>query len=72
VGDINRFLKNGFGYTTVIDGKIQGFCTSEYESEDELAIGIEVAETHQQKGYGKAMTAAFLDEAIKKGFQDNM
>lgn len=69
VGFINRFLKEGFGYTVVIDGEIQGFCTSEYKSENELAIGIEVAQTHQRKGYAKAMATAFLEEAVGKGYK---
>ena len=67
---INRFFKNnGFGYALLIDGEICGFCTSEYHSVNELAANIEVTEANRKKGYAKAMIAAFLDEAIGKGYK---
>ena len=68
VGNTDLFLKNGIGYAVLIDGGIQGFCTSEYKSDKELAIGIEVVQAHQKKGYAKAMTSAFLKDAMGKGF----
>lgn len=64
-----RFLECGIGYTLFINGKIQGFCTSEYQSDKELAIGIEVLEEYQRKGYGKAMASALLNSACARGFK---
>ena len=65
----DHFLKNGIGYTVLIDEEIHGFCTSEYQSGTELAIGIEVTKSDQKEGYAKAMTFAFLENAIQKGFK---
>ena len=66
VGETARFLINGFGYALVIDGQIQGFCTTEYHAEKELALGIEVLAAYQRKGYAKTMVSAALKTAISK------
>lgn len=65
--DMEDYLTRGIGYTPIIDNKVCGFCTSEYPSENAVAIGIEVAEEYQRKGYAKAMTNAFLYKAAKRG-----
>ena len=69
VGEIARFLINGFGYVIVIDGKIQGFCTTEYHAKNELALGIEVLPAYQRKGYAKTMVSAALKTAISKRYK---
>ena len=67
---MNLFFKNdGFGYALLIGGEIQGFCTSEYKSENELAVGIKIAEAYQRKDYAKAMADAFLEKAVGKGYK---
>ncbi len=67
--DMKDFYTRGIGYSVVIDNKVCGFCTSEYPSKNVLAIGIEVLEEQQKKGYEKAMTKAFLNKAGKQGLQ---
>jgi GNAT superfamily N-acetyltransferase len=61
--NMEDYLMRGIGYTTIINNKICGFCTSEYPSKSAIAIGIEVLEEYQRKGYAKAMTKAFLYKA---------
>lgn len=61
------YLTRGIGFTLVINNKACGFCTSEYPSKKSIAIGIEVLGEHQQKGYAKIMTRAFLNKAVQRG-----
>ncbi|HEX3075350.1 MAG TPA: GNAT family N-acetyltransferase [Lachnospiraceae bacterium] len=65
--DMEDFCKRGIGYTLVVDEKVCGFCTSEYPCRNALAIGIEVEEEYQNKGYAKAMTRSFLNQATERG-----
>ncbi len=67
LGSFDKFLSDGFGYTLVIETKVCGFCTAEYLSERECAIGIEVLQEYQKKGYATQMTACFLHECSKRG-----
>jgi GNAT superfamily N-acetyltransferase len=60
------YLNRGIGYTLIINNKVSGFCTSEYPGKESIAIGIEVLEEHQHKGYAKIMTRAFLNKAIQR------
>jgi len=61
------YLMRGIGYSPIINHKVCGFCTSEYPSKSAIAIGIEVLEEYQRKGYAKAMTKAFLYKARQRG-----
>lgn len=60
---IEDYLMRGIGYAPIIENKVCGFCTSEYQSKNAIAIGIEVREEYQRQGYAKAMTRAFLYKA---------
>ena len=64
--NMEDFFIRGIGYTIIIDNKVCGFCTSEYQSEKEIAIGIEVLNIYQQRGYAKAMTNAFLNKSAQR------
>lgn len=65
--DMQDFSARGFGYTYAPEGAIRGFCTSEYQSRDAVAIGIEVSEPYQRRGVARAMTRHFLAEAFRRG-----
>jgi ribosomal protein S18 acetylase RimI-like enzyme len=65
--NMEDYLTRGIGYTPVINNKVCGFCTSEYQSRNSVAIGIEVLEEYQRQGYGKTMTKAFLNKAAQRG-----
>lgn len=65
--DMEDFFLRGTGYTLLVNNKVYGFCTSEYPSKDAIAIGIEVHEKYQKKGYAKAMAELFLNKAAHQG-----
>lgn len=65
--DMEDFYARGFGFAPVRDGRVMGFCTSEYPSAKAVAIGIEVSEGLRRRGVAKAMTRAFLHEAHARG-----
>lgn len=64
--NMEDYLIRGMGCTPIINNKVCGFCTSEYQSKGAVAIGIEVLEEYQRKGYGKAMTKTFLCKAAQR------
>lgn len=67
--DMDDFMERGIGFCLVIDNRVCGFCTSEYPSGSSVAIGIEVAESWQQRGHARQMTMAFLDSAERRQLQ---
>lgn len=64
--DMCDFVDRGIGFTPVINNKVCGFCTSEYPTKTEVAIGIEVLKEYQKQGIAKSMTKMMLNEAYKK------
>lgn len=69
--DMDDFVDRGVGFTPVINNKVCGFCTSEYPTKTELAIGIEVLKEYQKQGIAKDMTKMLLNEAYKKNITVN-
>ncbi len=67
LGSVVKFLAMGFGSALVMENRVCGFCTAEYISAGECAIGIEVLQEYQQKGYATQMTALFLRESARRG-----
>ena len=67
LGSFEKFLAMGFGYAFVLENRVCGFCTAEYVSPGECAIGIEVLREHRKKGYASQMTACFLGECQRRG-----
>lgn len=67
LGSFEKFLAMGFGYALVLNDRVCGFCTAEYLSAGECAIGIEVLREYQKKGYASHMTVCFLQECAKCG-----
>ncbi|MCL2254253.1 MAG: GNAT family N-acetyltransferase [Lachnospiraceae bacterium] len=66
---VDDFLQNGYGLTLVIDGKVCGYCLSEYSIDNECAINIWVDEHYRRLGYAKMMTQIFLHHGKSKGRQ---
>jgi len=67
LGSFEKFLEKGFGYALVFETHVCGFCTAEYLSAGECAIGIEVLNEYQQQGFASQMTASFLQECARRG-----
>ncbi|QSX06279.1 GNAT family N-acetyltransferase [Sedimentibacter sp. zth1] len=68
---MDDFTQRGISFSPVIDNKVCGFCTSEYPTKSEIAIGIEVLEQYQKQGIAKQMTKMFLSEAAKQNLTVN-
>lgn len=64
--DMNDFVNRGIGFTPIFNNKVCGFCTSEYPTKTEIAIGIEVLSEYQRQGIAKTMTKMLLNEAYKR------
>lgn len=47
---MDDFFARGMGFAPLIDGRLTGFCTSEYPSAGKCAVGIMVEEAHRGKG----------------------
>lgn len=60
---VEEFLKESFGLVPVHDGKIIGWCLSEYNTAEACEIGIAVRPEYRQRGLATALTLAFLDLA---------
>lgn len=67
MGSLEAFLSLGFGVALVTNGRVCGFCTAEYVSEKECAIGIAVEKEHRLQGHAARMTAYFVKECAKRG-----
>jgi GNAT superfamily N-acetyltransferase len=64
--DMNDFINRGIGFSPIVNNKVCGFCTSEYPTKNEIAIGIEVLSEYQKQGIAKTMTKMLLNEAYKR------
>lgn len=58
--DMEDFYETGYGLALVMDGKVCGFCLSEYSVDNSCGINIWVDEPYRQQGYARKMTDAFL------------
>ena len=58
--DMEDFYRNGFGLALVQEGKVCGFCLSEYSVDNSHGINIWVDEAYRRQGYARKMTDAFL------------
>ena len=67
LGSVEKFFAMGFGYALVLDNQVCGFCTAEYISETECAIGIAVDTAYRRQGHAAHMTACFLGECRRRG-----
>ena len=67
--DFLSFLEQGIGYALIVRNEVIGFCTSEYQNNKEMAIGIEVEGEFQRQGFAKCMTQHFLYDASLRGFK---
>ena len=62
-----EFIKNGFGYCLIEDGKMMACAFASGVSKDYVDIGVETAEECRGKGYGRIVSAAMVKEIIRRG-----
>ena len=64
--DLDDFIQNGFGSALIIDGKVCGYCLSEYSINNSHGINIWIDEQYRQLGYAKKMVDSFLIQCQEK------
>lgn len=65
---VDDFLAYSFGVCPVCEGKVAGWCMSEYNTGTRCEIGIATLEKHQRKGIATLVTRFFLAEARRRGY----
>ncbi len=64
------YYKNGFGYCLIDNNTIASWCLGEYGSSKmkRIEVGIETYESYRKQGFATITGAAFVDYALKKGY----
>ena len=63
-GSIDNFIKNGFGYCALFNGKVVGVCTSIYANEKYAEIDIFTDEKFRGKGLAFLLSKIFIRNCI--------
>lgn len=62
-----QFLKNGFGYCLIYNGKFAACAFSAGISDEYADIGVETAPEYRGKGYGKIVVSKMIEEILRRG-----
>ncbi len=65
---VEDFLQRSFGVCLLHDETIVGFCLSEYNFAGRCEVGVWTAESHRQRGLGKLMSLALVEQALQRGY----
>ena len=61
------FLRNGFGYCMIKDGRMLACSFASGVSKDYVDIGVETSEECRGLGYGRSVAAAMVKETLRRG-----
>ena len=67
---VEDFLQRSFGVCLLHDETIVGFCLSEYNIAGRCEVGVWTAEAHRQRGLGKLMSLALVEQALRDGYAE--
>ena len=67
---IEDFLKRSFGVCLLHEEEVVGFCLSEYNVGGRCEVGVWTAERLRQRGLGKLMTLALVEQALQRGYHE--
>jgi GNAT superfamily N-acetyltransferase len=67
---VTAFLEKSFGLAAFADGRLAGWCLSEYNTPTRCEVGIATLPPHRRKGLAAAMTRAFINQALEKGLSE--
>jgi len=67
---VEDFLQRSFGVCLLYDKALVGFCLSEYNYAGRCEVGVWTAETHRQRGLGKLMSLALVEQALQRGYHE--
>ena len=62
-----EFLKNGFGYCLIEEGRMMACAFASGLSKEYVDIGVETVEECRGKGYGRLVSAAMVKETVRRG-----
>ena len=62
-----EFIKNGFGYCLVDEGRMLACAFASGVSKEYVDIGVETAEECRGKGYGRIVAAEMVKEILRRG-----
>ena len=65
---VEDFLQRSFGVCLLYDETIVGFCLSEYNFAGRCEVGVWTAESYRQRGLGKLMSLALVEQALQRGY----
>ncbi|MBE5960323.1 MAG: GNAT family N-acetyltransferase [Lachnospiraceae bacterium] len=66
--DRDTFLKNSIAYAAIYENSIAGVIFGSSQYKKYITIDIETEESHRRKGIGTALTKAFMDGCVRKGY----
>lgn len=67
---IEDFLKNSFGYCVIHEGKVVGWCMSEYNAGYCCELGIATVEGYRRQGLATLTGTAVIRQALARGIKD--
>jgi GNAT superfamily N-acetyltransferase len=67
---VEDFLRRSFGVCLLHDEAVVGFCLSEYNLAGRCEVGVWTAEAHRQRGLGKLMSLALVEQALQRGYTE--
>jgi GNAT superfamily N-acetyltransferase len=67
---VEDFLLRSFGVCLLHDETIVGFCLSEYNFSGRCEVGVWTAEAHRQRGLGKLMSLALVEQALQRSYTE--
>lgn len=62
-----QFLKNGFGYCLMHNGRFAACAFSAGVSNEYVDIGVETAEEYRGRGYAKMVVSMMIEEILRRG-----
>jgi RimJ/RimL family protein N-acetyltransferase len=67
--DADHFIREGAGYTMVVDGEPVSTAFSAFTAPGILEFGIETAEGHRGKGYAEHVCHALMRHCLERGLE---
>jgi len=67
--DAAQFVRDGGGFTALVDGQPAATAFCSYRHGGELEIGIETAPRHRNQGLARRVACALVDDCLRRGLE---
>lgn len=64
-----QFIREGGGFSAIVDGEPASTAFCSYRHGAQLEIGIETADRHRGKGHALRVTCALIDDCLRRGLE---